>query len=184
MSTADWQTKIYEIFAESLTYPTVGLKKQFDDLLQIPVLSDKETTRGLTEFQTFLSQTRHEKVEELYTATFELQTVCCPYIGYLLFGENHMRGMFMAKLEEHYRSHDYSRGSELPDHLSVMLGFLARHRNEGDNRELEELCMVPALEKMVNSFRGDSNPYQKLLLGLLHSLKAEQSCRASEQHHE
>ncbi len=79
----------------------------------------------LTEFCSFVEQASPARLEELYTGTFDLQAVCYPYVGYHLFGDSYKRGMFMAQLNAGYRERGFSAGNELPDHVAVILRFLA-----------------------------------------------------------
>lgn len=116
-----------------------------------------------------------------------MQPVCYPYVGFQLFGESYKRGAFMARLNEGYRSYGYQVGRELPDHISVILRFLAL----GDEVRLGEfgqvlLCegLVPAVSKMAGAFTKSSavcsadlsvapNPYAAVVAALLVILTSE-----------
>jgi nitrate reductase delta subunit len=111
-------------------------------------------------------------MEELYTSTFDLNAICYPYVGYHLFGDGNHRGMFLAGLKEHYQVSHFSAGNELPDHLGVMLRFLANDGDEGEREELIFLCIIPALKKMLEGFEDKSNPYQGVLQALLLMLQS------------
>ena len=111
-----------------------------------------------------------EKMQELYTITFDMQPVCYPYLGYQLFGESYKRGAFMAQLNEAYHAFGYSAVQELPDHLAIVLRFIGL---DATNRQ-DEFCqalindgVMPALEKMLKVFGEQSeNPYFGLLSAL------------------
>jgi nitrate reductase delta subunit len=106
-------------------------------------------------------------MEEIYTGTFDLQTKCCPYTGYHLFGENNKRGAFMVKLKEQYREHGFSTEKELPDHVCVILRFIATSRDDDLNRVLIDECLAPVLMKMKQGFTEDRNPYGEIIHSLL-----------------
>ncbi len=103
-------------------------------------------------FRSFVLQIEQiplERMEEIYTSTFDMQPVCYPYIGYQLFGESYKRGAFMAQLN-HAFSETYgeangeatfSAGNELPDHVAVVLRFLAI---EGANDEFKQTLLAKA----------------------------------------
>ena len=64
-------------------------------------------------------------LEELYTETFDLTPAMTLYIGYHLFGETPKRSSFLVRLEEAYQAHDFDSGTELADHLCVLLRFFS-----------------------------------------------------------
>ena len=74
---------------------------------------------------------------------------------------------FMARLREHYRSSGFVAGDDLPDHLCVILRFLASREHGEVERELVVDCMIPALGKMVAGFAELTNPYRDALQALL-----------------
>ena len=93
-------------------------------------------------------------------------------MGYHLFGDRNHRGIFLAGLKEHYQVFRFSAGNELPDHLGVMLRFLANEEDEEEREELIFLCIIPALKKMLEGFRS-SNPYKEVLQALLLMLQSD-----------
>lgn len=158
---------IYCLFADIFDYPAPILADRVEELLQLATATHEEATQLLYQFQTFVEQAPPEKIEELYTGTFDLQPLCSPYIGYQIFGEEYRRGMFMAHLREHYRSNGFFAGSDLPDHLCVILRFLDGRKPGEVERELVTDCLIPALKKMVEGFTESTNPYRGALQALL-----------------
>lgn len=161
---------LYASFADLFAYPTPEIRQQADDCLARLRDSHPESTTALERFSSDLKKCTLEQLQELYTATFDMQPVCYPYVGYQLFGESYKRGAFMAQLNNAYSALGYSAGQELPDNLSVILRFLSL---DGDNRQVEfsqtlmDEGLSPALEKMLQAFDGESkNPYAKLLEAL------------------
>lgn len=157
----------YRLFADILDYPTPALASRIEELLPLASVADGEIARLLCRFREFIEESSPERWEELYTGTFDLQPLCCPYVGYQLFGEEYRRGMFMAKLREHYRSCGFTDGEELPDHICVILRFLACVEPGDVERDLVTECLVPALEKMIASTAATMNPYCDVLHALL-----------------
>src|SRR5512144_2771489 len=120
----DATTRLLNLFAELLEYP--GLITPLKAGLCHAQLQAFLPAAGdlLGSFYHEIETKPLEKMQELYTTTFDMQPVCYPYIGYQLFGESYKRGALMAQLNEAYHAFGYSAGQELPDHLSVVLRFL------------------------------------------------------------
>lgn len=154
------------LFAELLEYPDATLSNHVrclrDALGQEPELES---------FAAFVESESLTRVQELYTTTFDLNPVCCPYIAFHLFGESFKRGALMAKLREAYQEHRFSTDTaELPDHLSVVLRFVATCADAELSKEIVSDLAVPALRTMAGAFAGESNPYGGVLRALLATL--------------
>ncbi len=158
---------LYQRLAEVIDYPGPNLSQKVDECIALSSALQEEATGLLKAFRAFLGKFPPETMEELYTRTFDAEAACCPYVGYHLFGDGNHRGMFLVGLKEHYQIYDFSAGNELPDHLGVMLRFLARDDDGEERDELLSLCILPALRKMVQGFRDEGNPYQELLKAIL-----------------
>jgi len=158
--------RLYQLFADILEYPTPGLAEQVGACGELLATVSPEAAARLAGFQGFVDQTPLGRLEEIYTGTFDLQVVCYPYVGYQLFGESYKRGAFLAKLNGEYRAHGFSAEGELPDHLAVVLRFLAVVENEDVKRDLITECLVPALERMKQPFEGKANPYSEVIRAL------------------
>ena len=114
------------------------------------------------------------QLEELYTGTFDLQVVCYPYVGYHLFGESYKRGMFMAQLNQGYRERGFSAGNELPDHVAVVLRFLALTTDGDFSQALLREGLIPTVDKMAQAFGDQSdNPYAEVIRALLLVLRVK-----------
>lgn len=156
---------ILEKFAGLLDYPRADFREKINECFHLLCDLNTEAATRISTFNRFAIHTPISRMEEVYTRTFDLQPVCSLYMGHHLFGEGPRRGIFMAGLKEHYGLHGFSSGMELPDHLSVMLRFLAKW--EADRKEIIEACVVPCLKKMVETLHKGNNPYRDLLEGLL-----------------
>lgn len=166
--------RLYVLFACLLEYPTPAISQQVEACTEQLRSNHPEAAGCLERFQRGLEKLTLEQIEELYTVTFDMQPICCPYVGYHLFGENYKRGAFMARLNEEYRRYGYSTGNELPDHVAGVLRFLAlgtASREAEFGRALMHEGLVPALEKMNGILETQgSNPYAAACSALLHFL--------------
>ncbi len=158
--------RLYELFSAILDYPDSQLSCRVDEATVLLSTLHPAAATLLKEFQVFLGKTPIGTMEEIYSKNFDLQAVCSPYVGYHLFGEDQRRALFMAGLKKDYKANQFSCGNELPDHLGVMLRFLATESQDGRD-EIVDLCIIPALEKMIVALDGASNPYRKVLESLL-----------------
>jgi len=162
----DTSSHLYCLFAELLGYPSPALAQQAQEATA--GAGTAQTAALLHEFHTFVEQASPARLEELYTGTFDLQAVCHPYVGYQLFGDSYKRGMFMAQLNGGYRERGFSAGNELPDHVAVILRFLASAPDDAFSQALLHEGLIPALEAMARAFDDHSdNPYAGVLRALL-----------------
>jgi nitrate reductase delta subunit len=166
--------KFYLLFAEILEYPTYSLYECFDECLSFLLGRDSEAADLLRKSEPVLAPMPLTQMQEIYTRTFDLQPACYPYVGYHLFGEDYRRGLFMSGLKRHYLSSGFSTDKELPDHLAVMLRFLAQSPQDKENDGLLHECLILALEKMLaRGVRKGDNPYGTILKALLFTLQKE-----------
>lgn len=160
-----------ELFSKLLRYPDGSVSSFTQKLGELLPLISPSSAQEFEGFSKFIQCASREQIEEIFTTTFDLQPLCFPYIGYHLFGESYKRGQFMAGLRNEYRQVGFSDGNELPDHISVVLGFLIRARDDALLEELTRLCLVPSLESMLKAFAPSENPYRFLLSSLLQFLR-------------
>jgi len=160
--------QVLRLFADILEYPTPDLVRQAKACADLLLVVNPKAAALLDGFCAFVEQTSLTRLEELYTSTFDLQVVCYPYIGYHLFGESYKRGAFMARLNEGYRAYNFSAGNELPDHLPVVLRFLALGQDGEFSQTLVREGVIPAVDRMAQAFGSNSsNPYGQVIRALL-----------------
>ena len=166
--------RFYLAFAPLLEYPTQDLAQQAQDCSQLLTRNNSPAVDVLEGFSRFVEQTPLSQIEELFTTTFDLQAICYPYVGYHLFGESHKRGMFMAKLNEKYQETGFTAGKELPDHVSVVLRFLAVTNESDFCQTLIVEGLVPTLVKMSQVLsEGQENPYASVIKALFLLLEGQ-----------
>lgn len=154
------------------------LCRHFADLLSYPDGATRQTAAAcaallrefrpgadqlLAGFVNFLDTHQDARVEEIFTATFDLQPACHPYVGYQLCGESQQRTMFLIKLQQLYKEYGFTAGTELPDHLSTLLRFIGTVADRDCCQELISDGLLPALEKLLQGADDDAHPYVTLL---------------------
>lgn len=159
--------KLLSAFAKLLEYPWPE-RDVSADARSCRALLTEEAPEVVEEFDRFVAFVEREtpaRIEERYTGTFDLNPVVSPYVGYHLFGESYQRGTFMARLKETYAERDFAvNENELPDHLGILLRFLAVTEDGPLTTDLVEECLLPALERMENVFEESSeNPYASVI---------------------
>jgi nitrate reductase assembly molybdenum cofactor insertion protein NarJ len=115
-------------------------------------------------------------MQELYTTTFDLNPVATLEAGWHLWGEQYERGRFLADLRERQEAMGLGSGSELPDHLTVLLPMLAVTRDPK-----LAACVAAALAKIQAPLDEQGNPYRHVIraasaaVAALNGRKAEEA---------
>ena len=124
-------------------------------------------------------------LQELYTRTFEIQSLTTLSIGYILFGDDYKRGDLLANLNREHGLVDNDCRGELADHLPNMLRLLPLLKDEETREEMAVALLLPAVALMIQEFdpervlKKDQN-YQKHYNTLFEAPVADKSifCRA------
>ncbi len=167
--------KIYDLIADVLTYPKQDYKERverckislqnYDPPMTGSELSGHPKTDAASLFSSFASfvneKSTHE-LEEFYTQTFDFHPVTCLEIGWHLFGESYDRGAFLVRMRELLRQHRIEETSELPDHITHVLAVLAR-MEETEASDFVRTQLLKAINKMLDGFEGNDNPYKNVL---------------------
>ena len=159
--------RLHDLFADILEFPKPLLSHQVTECVSLLSSVQQEAAGLMDQFRAFLDQTPPSGMGEIYAGTFGPQAACYPYVGYHLLGDGSHRRMFLAGLGEQYQMHDFSAADEAPDHLGVMLRFLARIDDEEEKEEMTFLYVLPALKRMLRGFVGRRTPYKGVLQALL-----------------
>jgi nitrate reductase molybdenum cofactor assembly chaperone len=162
------------LFADVLSYPGEDMSALARELEKAAVASGFPAG-PLGDFRRFVESTPRERLEELYTATFDLNPDSSPYVGYHLYGDGYPRSMFLLELQKKYRADGFEAGRELADHLCVMLRFLSDCDDAGEREELIVEALVPALLSMIEKTSAvegiDATPYRLVLQALATGFK-------------
>lgn len=143
--------RVFGLFAQLLDYPGSDLGVVAAECAAGVAMHSSEAAELLREFASFAERTPRSRLEEIYTGVFELDATHHPYVGHHLFGESYKRSAFLLGLKDRYRPHQIECGSELPDHLAMMLRFLAVNEDSAEAEEMIGEALYPALGKMLKS---------------------------------
>src|SRR4029077_5931703 len=118
------------LFADILDYPAPGLARKAAECASLIGAAQPEAAAMLDRFRGFAEETPLGKLQEFYSGFFDLNSICHPYVGYQLFGENYKRSSFLVGLKKAYRAEGFeaASASDLPDRLSIVLRFVAHSK--------------------------------------------------------
>ena len=158
---------MYEHLASLVNYPDAQLLPTLGDCIHALKQEAPEAAALLEDFRDAAQVLGAGALEEAYIQTFEMQAEAALYVGHQLFGEDWRRGTFMACLKKRYQECGFSSGEELPDHLNVILRFLAVEQSGPEKEELIGDCIVPALHKVLRAMEGKKTPYGDVVRAVL-----------------
>jgi len=148
------EPELAQAFADVLDYPRAPVDAAARTCERLVAEVSPEAAELLAGFCSFAESRPLGELQEAYTRAFDLDTLSeleptlYPYVGHHLFDENHKRSAFLVELSARYREHGFSQEGELPDHLVVVLRFVAACDDEELADELVQEALVPALARM------------------------------------
>lgn len=147
---------LYQCFARMLEYPAGGTLQAALKAMGTLVDESPEAVALLKEFHAYAESLSPGRLEEVYTGTFDLDAACHPYVGYHLFGETYKRSAFLVELKQRYGAEGFSfSDTELPDHLAVILHFLAVTKDDTQADEIARDALLPVLDRMTGRAKSE-----------------------------
>lgn len=155
---------MYLLLAEAFAYPQPGQLERLEAGLQ--EIGKSQGRKELAIFVRKIGRLSLSEWEELATRTLDLSPAAAPYIGFHIWGENYLRGEFMARLNGALLATGVDTEGELPDHLAPVLVYLGVA-----DQPLPELIehFEPAVRRMaaVLQEKDKHNPYVNLFKAAL-----------------
>lgn len=161
---------LYTRLAELVEYPQEDIKLKVDECVKALAGLPKyppEAIGDLKHFQKDLEGISLDDLQGVYSYTFELSADYTLDLGYHLY-DGFKRSSSMSSLKSMYMAQgfpvdEFAKG-ELPDHLPVILHFLAMLQDEGLKRDVLESFVIKAMEKLNKNFHGNMrNVYHHLI---------------------
>ena len=153
----------YKLLAELFRYPSDDLKAYSEKWRDLISLYDAPLSDKLDLFITHINERPLAFQQEYYISTFDVQAMCFLDIGYVLYGEDYKRGVFLVNIKKEQIRAENDCGSELPDHLPNILTLLPKIADADLAEELIYSLLIPALHELILKFRDTSNIYKGLL---------------------
>jgi len=167
----------YDALARLLDYPLEKQQLQTDYELVRTFLNKLQLNSSISSFADFAAASSLAAIQEEYVASFDFNPATAPYLGHHLFGDNQKKGGFMIMLKQEFARRGYTPSSvELPDHLSVVLGFLAhmaRQEGKGARRPFIAECVLPGVERLHTAFVARKDSHWQVLVETVLLLCAE-----------
>ena len=152
------RTQLLGLFADILDYPATGLARKAAECAALIGAAQPEAVALLESFRCFAEEHPLGKLQEVYSGFFDLNSICHPYVGYQLFGENYKRSVFLIELKKAYRAAGFEAdASEIPDRLSIVLRFAAQSKGGEEVDELQNRGVLPALARMTTKPESDAH---------------------------
>jgi nitrate reductase molybdenum cofactor assembly chaperone NarJ/NarW len=119
-------------------------------------------------FEAFLKGATLAELQEDYVANFDFNPAAAPYLGHHLYGDNQKKGAYLIRVKQAFGLYDFTpEGCELPDHLAVLLSFVAHLTECGEapfRREFIAELVLPGLNKLVQEYaRHSASPWLSLV---------------------
>ncbi|HNR40682.1 MAG TPA: hypothetical protein PKL65_00490 [Bacteroidales bacterium] len=153
----------YTLLAEMFRYPTADLKLHAEKWRDLISRYDVSLAPRLERFVNHISCKPLSFQQEYYISTFDVQAMCFLDIGYVLYGEDYRRGIFLVNIKKEQIKAGNDCGGELPDHLPNILTLLPKMADADLAEELICSLLIPAVNEMIKEFRDVSNLYRGLL---------------------
>ena len=93
-----------------------------------------------------------DQIQEIFTRSFDVQSITTLGVGYVMFGDDYKRGELLVNLSREQDEVELDRGSELPDHLPNVLRLIARWQDRELVIEFVQEILHPAIEMMIAEF--------------------------------
>ena len=154
------RAQILGLFADILDYPAPGLARKAAECAALISAAQPEAAALLESFRGYAEENSLGKLQEVYSGFFDLNSICHPYVGYQLFGENYKRSVFLIGLKKAYRDEGFeATASDIPDRLSIVLRFVAHSKGGEEIDELLNRGLLPALARMTTKPESDAHQH-------------------------
>jgi nitrate reductase molybdenum cofactor assembly chaperone len=165
-------------FADLLDYPCADLPQRLDRCLAAVGGSDGVTgddagaVGALLRLRVEVERLGIARLEEAYTAAFDMDPGCSLYVGHHLFGETQHRSLFMSRLAAIYRDAGFAEaGAELPDYLPTLLRFVDGAGVAEESRAtLVDEAIAPAARAIAEALEQRDAPYALAVRALVAAL--------------
>lgn len=163
----------YAALAGIFRYPSEGLKEHCPVWKSVILSYDLLLVTKIEPFITLILDKPLSYHQEYYTATFDVQATCYLDIGFILFGEDFKRGIFLMQMKDEQTKAGNDCGTEMPDHLPNILTLLPRIKDAEFAEELIVSLLIPAVHEMILKFGNNNNIYKGLLEMLLRIMETD-----------
>jgi len=153
----------FEALASLLAYPRSDYMRRLEECrIALADAGATEARAPLDAFASRIAGMEVERLQELFTGTFDLNPACTLDTGWHLFGEQYERGAFLVEIRDALREADIAESVELPDHLTHVLALVGR-LDAARALDLTTRAVAPAVDKILSALPDGDNPFKDLL---------------------
>ena len=151
----------YRILADLFDFPDQDYPEKVEKVRAFLLESYPEAGK---ELDPFLDRLPREKnaMQELYTRSFDVQSITTLDVGYVVFGDDYKRGELLANLNREHKQVGNDCGTELADHLPNLLRLLPQLEDMELMEELVRDIIAPAVRSMIGEFEPKSIEKKKV----------------------
>lgn len=142
----------YAVAANLFFYPEADF---VDRIVEVQAQLDSRYPEAAKELQPFTAQVSTftlAEIQELFTRSFDVQSLTTLDIGYVLFGDDYKRGEMLSNLCREFNRLGIDCGYELADHLPNLLKLMACLEEGELLEELVSQVLIPAIAHMIGEF--------------------------------
>jgi nitrate reductase molybdenum cofactor assembly chaperone len=144
-----------QLLASLFEYPDADYPDRVRDVKDCLTGRYSDASAELERFIELLPVDDLQKMQELFTRSFDVQAVTTLDIGYVLFGDDYKRGILLANLNREHRHAGIDTGTELADYIPNLLRLMAVIEDEEVLQDLAYAILAPALLEMIGEFSTD-----------------------------
>lgn len=152
----------FDAIGRLFRYPTEGYLALARELAKSLCTGSSRAAEPMARFADYVASIPPHELEETFTRTFDLNPACAAEIGWHLFGEEYLRGLFMVRIRAEMRERGLEESGELPDHVVHVLAVLAAMEPK-PAREFARACVCPAVGKMQRALAEGDPPFRPLV---------------------
>ncbi len=144
-----------QLLASLFEYPDADYPDRVRDVKDCLTGRYSDASAELERFIELLPVDDLQKMQELFTRSFDVQAVTTLDVGYVLFGDDYKRGILLANLNREHRHAGIDTGTELADYIPNLLRLMAVIEDEEVLQDLAYAILAPALLEMIGEFSTD-----------------------------
>jgi nitrate reductase assembly molybdenum cofactor insertion protein NarJ len=159
----------YSTLAELFRYPGENFIGKLNNCMKLLEDHYPEAAVELNVFRSYMVDCTADRREELFTKTFDVQPVCYLDLGYVMFGEDYKRGVFLLNMQQEQRKIGNDCGTDLPDNICNVLNLMTISDDRAFVEDLVWSIFIPCLKKMIAEFEIARVDLKIKVLRKLHS---------------
>jgi nitrate reductase delta subunit len=176
MTTSNATRTGWQLQSMMLAYPDATFPAAVQAVRQRLHVVPSDAATPLQRFVDYAERTALSDLAIEYVATFDQRKRCCLYLTYYQHGDTRNRGVALLKLKQAYRRAGLTLSDdELPDHLAVVLEFIAHGEiDNGRSLLLEHRAGIELLRLALADAKSPWNHVLESVCSTLPGLRGDE----------